>query len=104
VSAHGDEPSSLWIEKYTLKFLDLIAEHDDVIQAQLFGHEHMNILRLPPKKYKVSSPMLITAAISPVFSNIPTIRVVHVDEKKMCITGFDDYHLNISDPFVKPTD
>jgi len=104
VSAYKDMPSSLWTEKYTLKFLDLIAKHDDVIQAQLFGHEHMNILRLPPKTYKVSSPLLITAAISPIFSNFPTIRVVHVKEEKLCITGFDDYHLNISDPTVKPTD
>jgi len=98
------KPTSMWVEKYTLKFLDLVSKYDDVIQAQMFGHTHMNFVRLPPKNYKVSSPLLITSAISPIFGNYPTIRVVHVDEEALCVTGFDDYHLNISDPNVTTTD
>lgn len=104
VEAYGDKPTLLWVEKYTLKFLGLVSEYDDVIQAQMFGHTHMNMVRLPPKMYNVSSPLLITASISPIFGNYPTIRIVHVDDEALCVTGFDDYHLNISDPNVTTTD
>jgi len=97
-------PTLMWVEKYTLKFLDLVSKYDDVIQAQMFGHTHMNSVRLPPKNYKVSSPLLIASSISPIFGNYPTIRVVHVEEEALCVTGFDDYHLNVSDPNVTTTD
>jgi len=104
LGAYGDKPTSQWVEKYTLKFLDLVSKFDDVIQAQMFGHTHHNSVRLPPKNYKVSSPTLVTASISPVFGNYPTIRIVHVEDKALCVTGFDDYHLNISDSNVTTTD
>lgn len=104
VDAYGSDPPSQWQEKYTVKFLELMAEHDDIVKAQLFGHTHINNVRLPPKIYNVTSPLLITAAVSPIYHNYPTFRVMQVDKNELCVTGFEDWHLNISDPNVNTTD
>jgi len=104
VDAYGSNPSSLWEEKYTFKYLALIAKYDDIIRGQLFGHTHINNVRLSPKSYNISSPMFVAASVSPIYHNYPAVRVMHISTQNLCVTGFDDYYLNISDPNISTTD
>jgi len=100
VDAYGTNPYALWEEKYTFEFLALIAKYEDIIRGQLFGHTHINNVRLPPKNYNISSPLFVAASVSPIYHNYPAVRVMNISTENLCVTGFDDYYLNISDPNV----
>ncbi|KNC78870.1 hypothetical protein SARC_08717 [Sphaeroforma arctica JP610] len=98
---------------YVHKFMRIVSEYKDLITAQLFGHTHSDEFRaFPERDYNTHEsasgphnrhhmpkgppkvPILIGGAVSPLFGNNPSYRVVEYHRKtselkyrEICIAG-----------------
>ena len=73
--------SPSWKDIYVEKYLDILISWSpkNLIKAQLFGHEHINSIRLLSAEHTDLPPILLTAAVSPVYLNRPAFRVLDYD-------------------------
>jgi len=85
--------TSLWHEKYVLKYLKLVQDSKlaKVIAAQLFGHVHADEFRLLPNAPPGAGPVLLTGSISPIYNCNPSYRLVEYDARSGRLLNFKVY-------------
>lgn len=66
----------MWGDHYTIRYLEITNHHDDVIMGHLYGHLHSDQFRALPGQ---RAPLLLTGAISTIFSGNPSFRVMVAD-------------------------
>jgi len=66
--------SAQWREEYVAAYMSLVDRHAHVVAGQLFGHLHLDAVRLMPSA-RVHLPIFVSGGISPVFENNPSFRV-----------------------------
>lgn len=84
-----DMGKSLWKDEHVDRYRHLLREFNDVIQTQLFAHVHTSEFRLfaadpkdddsghqKPKYISGIAPLWITAAVSPIYQNLPSYHTV----------------------------
>jgi len=73
-----------WEEIYVKKYVSLLKKFSKhgIIKGQIFGHEHINSIRLIDADDLDIPPIIISAAISPVYSNRPSFRVIDYDRDR----------------------
>ena len=75
----------LWHQHYVESYLRVVQDeaYGGTIAAQLFGHVHADEIRLLPESpTKESHPILLSGAISPVYQNNPSFKIV---EPVVCV-------------------
>ena len=78
----ANQPEEFLSSKATGTMADLLGAHADVIRLGIFGHTHMDEMRLLPATGTGATggiPIKGVASISPVNGNRPTITVARVD-------------------------
>jgi len=73
--------SELWSPAYVRKYLDIVQDPvlGPTVAAQIFGHVHKEEFRLLPNAPAGAGPILLTAAISPIYENNPPFRFFEYD-------------------------
>jgi hypothetical protein len=71
---------NVYVQKY-VNLLNFFSSHG-IIKGQLFGHEHINSIRLIDADNLDIPPIIIAAAVSPVYSNRPSFRVIEYDRDR----------------------
>ena len=62
-----------WVETYAATYTAIVRQYDDVVAAQLFGHLHADQFRVFPQ---ARAPILLNPAVSPIYGNAPSFRVM----------------------------
>eukprot|EP00588_Corethron_pennatum_P023523 CAMPEP_0194340934 /NCGR_PEP_ID=MMETSP0171-20130528/88043_1 /TAXON_ID=218684 /ORGANISM="Corethron pennatum, Strain L29A3" /LENGTH=470 /DNA_ID=CAMNT_0039106077 /DNA_START=146 /DNA_END=1558 /DNA_ORIENTATION=- len=97
--------TQLWHGKYLDRYLALMLEYSDVVAAQLFGHVHSDEFRAASLGGKPLPPLLMTGALTPVYSNNPNFRVVRYNRLDGTILDYDTYFFDVAkanDAAVQP--
>ena len=83
-----------WLQPYADTYVTIVARHADVVSAQLFGHAHQNMLRaFPPVRGTAAEagdgpPLHVSAAISPIYHNNPTYRLLSLSPSSGALHDF----------------
>jgi sphingomyelin phosphodiesterase acid-like 3 len=83
-----------WLQPYADRYVGIIAAFHDVVGAQLFGHTHQNMLRaFPPLRRPgmQGAPLLVTAAVTPIYGNNPTWRSLEVAPRSGAVLDYSVY-------------
>lgn len=94
-----------WEPAYVHRYLQTLARHADVVAGQLYGHLHVNTFRVMPAyspfdssydKTTWRAPLMLNAAITPIYFNNPTFRIVDYDRATGSILDYAQYITNIT--------
>lgn len=66
----------MWVPKWTAEFDNLLEKYQDVVVASFSGHTHSDEFRVINPSAKEPQFVLVTAAISPVYNQNPSFRLV----------------------------
>ena len=87
--------NSMWLEHYVEQYVSILradarAAGGGALKAQFFGHEHVNSMRLisADKRDAGIPPIFIQAAVSTIYENRPSLRVVDFDAKDGTLMDF----------------
>ena len=86
-----------WLQPYADRYVGIVAAYHDVVGAQLFGHTHQNMLRAFPtlrRRDAQGPPLLVTAAVTPVYGNNPTWRALELEKRTGVVL---DYGVHAAD-------
>ena len=74
--------TGLWVPEYVDRYLEIVQNEalGSVISAQVFGHVHADEFRLLPNPARGTGPILLSGALSPVYHNNPSFRVLEIDD------------------------
>lgn len=68
-----------WQAHFVERYFSIIAQFQDIIKGQLFGHVHCNTVRLidvaPGSVLSKVMPIFLTSAVTPIYQNLPGFRV-----------------------------
>ena len=81
---------SAWAEPYAERYVAILRAHSGVVAAQMFGHEHVNSIRMisaDPADHGIP-PIIIGAAVSPIYANRPSFRVTDFDKRNGKLVDF----------------
>ncbi len=95
---------SAWAEPYAEKYVSLLRAHSGVVAAQFFGHEHVNSIRMvsaDPADYGIP-PIIIGAAVSPIYANRPSFRVTDFDRRNGKLVDFHVWTSRVTDEGAEP--
>ena len=85
----GSAPETFLSPAATNALTEVLAAHDDVVKLAIFGHTHMDEIKLIPGAGKEGGvPAKGVASISPVDGNMPSFTVARIDPAKATM---DDY-------------
>lgn len=80
-TGHISDAAMMWKPDYQERFMEMMREYTDIIQAGFAGHTHMDEYRLVSDSGGQSpNPVLITPGISPVFGNNPAFKIFDMGE------------------------
>mmetsp|Transcript_66920 Transcript_66920/g.160246 ORF Transcript_66920/g.160246 Transcript_66920/m.160246 type:complete len:578 (-) Transcript_66920:184-1917(-) len=70
--------TELWHPMYVAKYLEIVTDAalGQGIAAQLYGHVHADEFRIVPGAPAGAGPMLLTGALSPIYFNNPSFRLM----------------------------
>lgn len=85
--------TQFWHEIYIERYSQLIRGYKDVVVAQLFGHLHSDEFRILPGL----PPLLIAPAITPIFGNNPSFRIVTFDRRTLTILDYETRFIDLED-------
>lgn len=87
----GGQPADTFLDSSALA--STVAEYGDVIKLVLFGHTHMDELRLlePQSASHPSVPVKMVASISPVDGNNPSFTVAEIDPATAALIDYQVY-------------
>merc|ERR1712232_400959 len=85
--------TELWHQQYVKAYLNLVEDPKlgGCIAAQLFGHVHAEEIRVLPRAPPGAGPVLLMGAISPIFHNNPSFRLVEYDASTGRMLDYTDY-------------
>ena len=104
---HGEAPQSsgapgaescpaqivpMWVPEWTAQFVSLLVNYRDVVIAGFAGHTHMDDFRLIHAKAANDAFVLITPAISPIYDQNPSFRIVNF-RSNGAVVGESTYYL-----------
>ena len=73
---HISDASMMWKSKYQARFLDIISEYGENLEAVFAGHTHMDEYRIIKSvESKNKELIFITPAVSPLFGNNPAFKI-----------------------------
>lgn len=88
-----------WTDRYARRYVEIVARFAEVVSAQLFGHTHQNMLRAFPRTEGGRAdgpPLLVTAAVSPIYGNNPTWRSLDFGRASGLLRDFKVFYANLS--------
>mmetsp|Transcript_4365 Transcript_4365/g.9616 ORF Transcript_4365/g.9616 Transcript_4365/m.9616 type:complete len:671 (+) Transcript_4365:85-2097(+) len=90
---------ALWKPKYVDRYMAIVQDKTlgKVIAAQFFGHTHSDEFRLLPDAPEGAGAMLISSAISPIYSNQPNVRLIEYDVDTGLIQNMKVWWANITE-------
>jgi sphingomyelin phosphodiesterase acid-like 3 len=96
--------TELWHPQYMEAYLALVQDPElgAVVAAQLFGHLHADEFRLLPQPPAGSGPILLTGALSPIYDNNPSFRVVEYDSVSGRLLNYSVYYANMTEGSQEP--
>ena len=86
---------AMWGNGYAVQYINVIKKYNEIVKAQLFGHEHLNTYRLFEDDTGISTPIIISSSISPIFCNSPQYRIIEYDTFTFEILDFVSYGTNV---------
>merc|ERR1711971_707818 len=86
---------NIWDPDYTVAFLKLIGDFDDVVKEQLFAHTHIDNFRVAPTSWGVNSPNYMLASISPIYGAYPSFQAAKLKNDEHCISSFYDMRISL---------
>lgn len=97
-----------WMQEYALRYVAVVRRHASVVSLQLFGHTHQNMLRAFPRGdgdgEDGGPPLLVTAAVTPIYNNNPTYQDIAFDARSRLPVDFTVYAANLSDASAEELD
>lgn len=90
--------TELWSPMYVEQYLAIVQDEflGPVIAAQLFGHVHADEFRVLPNPAVGTGPILLSGAVSPIYWNNPSFRVVEYDSSGDLI-NYKAYYAELDD-------
>jgi len=91
----------LWQEKYLIAYLNIVQDPilGAVIKAQLFGHVHADEVRILPQAPMGAGPMLLVGAVSPIYYENPSFRLMEYDEDSGALLNVKVFWANLSESY-----
>eukprot|EP00929_Paragymnodinium_shiwhaense_P068381 TRINITY_DN34379_c0_g1_i1.p1 TRINITY_DN34379_c0_g1~~TRINITY_DN34379_c0_g1_i1.p1 ORF type:complete len:447 (-),score=100.82 TRINITY_DN34379_c0_g1_i1:379-1719(-) len=89
--------TALWHKEYLEAYLSIVQDKQlgGVVAAQLFGHVHKDEFRLLPNAPTGAGPILLTSALSPIYRNLPSFRVVEYDAGSGRLVSWKTYYAEL---------
>jgi sphingomyelin phosphodiesterase acid-like 3 len=87
----------LWQQHFVDSYLAIVETYASIIVGQLFGHVHSDEFRIIDPT-SAAAPILLSGAVTPVYDNNPSFRIVEYSQFDNTITDYCVYWLNISEP------
>ena len=84
-----------WLDRYSMRFSELMQTYSDVVQLTFAGHTHMDDFRVL-NTGTPSVPVRITLAISPIFHNNPAFSVLSYDLRTAAVSDITTYFISLS--------
>ena len=82
----------MWVPEWSAQFVSLLANYRDVVIAGFAGHTHMDDFRLIHTKAADDAFVLITPALSPIYDQNPSFRIVNF-RSDGAVVGQSTYYL-----------
>eukprot|EP00906_Rhabdomonas_costata_P009049 RCo012825 len=93
---------TMWVDKYITSYVSIVGQYRDVVAGQFFGHLHVEEFHTFPPELSMPTPILVGSAISPLFLNSPSFRIVDFDPGTAQVLDYSTYYTllsNTSDTF-----
>jgi hypothetical protein len=81
------------------QYYNVLLSYPEVVRSQLFGHLHADEFRLD--RSCQLPPLLIASAVTPVYSNAPTFRVVTYDNSTFNLLDYEQFALAANGSWVR---
>lgn len=91
--------TELWHPTYLAKFMSLVQDpaYAHIVAAQLYGHVHADEFRLLPLHPAGAGPTFVSGALSPVYDNNPSFRLMEYEPATGRMLGYTVYYADITE-------
>jgi len=96
--------NQFWHDIYLDRYQEIIYDYNDIVVAQLYGHLHTDEFRVLSKSSSSSSdrlsdlpPLLIAPALTPIYDNNPSFRMVKFDRSDFTIIDYETRFIDVRD-------
>lgn len=96
--------TELWHPQYLTAYLDIVQDPNlgKFVAAQLFGHCHTDEFRLLPNAPDGAGPILLNGALSPIYGNQPSIRLVEYEPSTGRMVSYNVYWSELTEGSQEP--
>lgn len=93
-----------WLPQYLTRYVSLVAgKYHDIVAGQFYAHTHRDDFHLQildaaneeAEKASTKSFVIMTASISPVYSNNPAFKVFTLRTDNQALVDYDQYYLDL---------